>query len=107
MYFVIGALSLLTAVLADTPANCTYEDVQGRWRFQIGSRGHDNTISCATVGSGIEVKYGEGRGLRADSYKTFLKFKRKICISIFVIVYCVLLMIKYTVHVNRDLYTKM
>lgn len=82
MYFVIGALSLLTAVLADTPANCTYEDVQGRWRFQIGSRGHDNTISCATVGSGIEVKYGEGRGLRADSYKTFFKFKCKICISI-------------------------
>ncbi|XP_060581353.1 dipeptidyl peptidase 1-like isoform X2 [Ruditapes philippinarum] len=36
----------LVCVLADTPANCTYEDVKGKWVFQIGKMGHDNTINC-------------------------------------------------------------
>lgn len=50
MLFIVGALSLFSVVFADTPANCTYEDIQGRWLFQIGDRGHDNTVNCDAVG---------------------------------------------------------
>uniref|UniRef100_K1R058 Dipeptidyl-peptidase 1 n=1 Tax=Magallana gigas TaxID=29159 RepID=K1R058_MAGGI len=50
MLFIVGALSLFSVVFADTPANCTYEDIQGRWLFQIGDRGHDNTVNCDSVG---------------------------------------------------------
>ncbi|XP_048738617.1 dipeptidyl peptidase 1-like [Ostrea edulis] len=51
MLVVAGFLSLFAVIYADTPANCTYEDIQGRWMFQIGSRGHDNTIKCDSVAS--------------------------------------------------------
>ncbi|CAK6967295.1 hypothetical protein INR49_018632 [Scomber scombrus] len=33
---------------ADTPANCTYEDLQGTWVFQVSKGGHDKTIDCST-----------------------------------------------------------
>lgn len=52
MLFIVGALSLFSVAFADTPANCTYEDIQGRWLFQIGDRGHDNTVNCDAVGKG-------------------------------------------------------
>ena len=37
----------LPAVLCDTPANCTYEDILGTWTFHIGPAGYDNTIDCS------------------------------------------------------------
>jgi cathepsin C len=40
------ALLLLPGSLADTPANCTYEDIQGTWKFYVGNGGNDNTINC-------------------------------------------------------------
>ena len=37
----------LSVVLADTPANCTYEDVLGAWTFHVGPSGLDNTVDCS------------------------------------------------------------
>lgn len=48
-------LLLLSAILpaliaADTPANCTYEDVAGQWNFDVSGYGGDNTIDCTNPG---------------------------------------------------------
>ncbi|XP_028414306.1 dipeptidyl peptidase 1-like [Dendronephthya gigantea] len=40
--------TFFTTIRADTPANCTFEDVQGTWTFYIGENGHDNTLNCNT-----------------------------------------------------------
>jgi len=32
--------------LADTPANCTYEDIIGTWHFFEGPRGQNSQIDC-------------------------------------------------------------
>jgi hypothetical protein len=37
---------LLGYTLADTPANCTYEDIRGRWVFSEGPRRFDKTLKC-------------------------------------------------------------
>ena len=42
------AALLLPSVLADTPANCSYEEISGEWYFHIGKKGYDNTISCSS-----------------------------------------------------------
>lgn len=42
VYFAVG----LPAVLGDTPANCTYDDILGTWTFHIGPTGYDNTLDC-------------------------------------------------------------
>ncbi|XP_058961544.2 dipeptidyl peptidase 1-like [Pocillopora verrucosa] len=41
-------LSFCIYVDADTPANCTYEEISGSWLFSIGEGGHDNTIYCSS-----------------------------------------------------------
>lgn len=40
-------LSSCIAVSADTPANCTYEEIRGTWLFSIGEGGQDNDINCS------------------------------------------------------------
>nr|AHX24182.1 cathepsin C [Sinonovacula constricta] len=45
---VFVCLSVLSQVGADTPANCTYEDVKGTWVFQIGQEGYTNTLNCTS-----------------------------------------------------------
>ena len=45
LLFVIFA-SVLVPALSDTPANCTFEDIQGKWVFSIGSGGNDRSVSC-------------------------------------------------------------
>ena len=40
-------LSSCISVNADTPANCTYEEIRGTWLFSIGEGGHDNTVKCS------------------------------------------------------------
>ncbi|KAK6174809.1 hypothetical protein SNE40_013386 [Patella caerulea] len=47
--FTIAIITLLslTAVFGDTPANCTYEDISGKWTFFVSSRGHDKTLDCS------------------------------------------------------------
>jgi len=35
---------------ADTPANCTYEDLLGTWIFSVSDVGQDRTIDCSSTG---------------------------------------------------------
>ena len=32
---------------ADTPANCSYDDISGEWTFYVGEGGHNNSIRCS------------------------------------------------------------
>ncbi|XP_038054481.1 dipeptidyl peptidase 1-like isoform X1 [Patiria miniata] len=43
-------LAVLPIVLADTPANCTYDDLVGRWVFKVSAGGGDNTLNCTSPG---------------------------------------------------------
>lgn len=36
---------------ADTPANCSYEEILGEWNFHIGEYGHDKTVNCTGFGN--------------------------------------------------------
>ncbi|XP_071485907.1 dipeptidyl peptidase 1-like [Diadema antillarum] len=46
---ILIAISLSFAA-ADTPANCTYEDIAGLWTFEISGYGGDNTLDCTNPG---------------------------------------------------------
>lgn len=35
---------------ADTPANCTYEDLLGSWVFQVSEGWQDKDINCSLMG---------------------------------------------------------
>lgn len=50
IFFLFAALS---AAQADTPANCTYENIAGTWIFHAGPSGQDNTLDCR---SGFQVR---------------------------------------------------
>lgn len=39
-----------TPVLSDTPANCTYDDIQGTWNLYETERSGDATIDCDNMG---------------------------------------------------------
>ncbi|XP_072029393.1 dipeptidyl peptidase 1-like [Amphiura filiformis] len=39
-------LFVITGIFADTPANCSFEEVEGRWTFNLGQAGSDKTIAC-------------------------------------------------------------
>ena len=45
--FVLFLLSFCAVISADTPANCTYEEIRGTWTFSVGEGGNDNTIDCS------------------------------------------------------------
>lgn len=38
-------------VQADTPANCTFEDISGVWTIIEGPRGQDKNVSCYNLES--------------------------------------------------------
>ena len=38
--------ALAACVAADTPANCTYEDIRGVWQFYEGERSGNSEIDC-------------------------------------------------------------
>ncbi|XP_068565618.1 dipeptidyl peptidase 1 [Cebidichthys violaceus] len=38
--------------VGDTPANCTYEDLQGTWVFQVSKGGRDKDINCSAEATG-------------------------------------------------------
>lgn len=40
------------ATQADTPANCSYEDLLGTWVFQVSKGGHDKTLNCSAEAVG-------------------------------------------------------
>lgn len=41
--------------VADTPANCSYEDLLGTWVFQLSEGGHDKTINCSDEATGVKM----------------------------------------------------
>jgi hypothetical protein len=43
---VFWLLSFCAAALGDTPANCTFEEVKGKWHFYVGDKGLDRHIDC-------------------------------------------------------------
>ena len=49
-------VALLPSVLADTPANCSYEEISGTWLFHIGQKGSDNSIDCSSFTAETELK---------------------------------------------------
>lgn len=50
LVFLFGFCCFLDFVASDTPANCTYEDVRGKWVFYMSERGHDKTVDCSKPG---------------------------------------------------------
>ncbi|XP_055752667.1 dipeptidyl peptidase 1-like [Salvelinus fontinalis] len=83
---------------ADTPANCTYEDLLGSWVFQVAKGGQDKSINCSlmdTIDKSITVHleklsvavddlgntgfftliYNQGFEVVLDDYKWFGFFK--------------------------------
>ncbi|XP_045587677.2 dipeptidyl peptidase 1 [Procambarus clarkii] len=49
-------LCCVAAALADTPANCLYEDIKGTWTFAETERTGDNTINCDELGPIVHTK---------------------------------------------------
>jgi cathepsin C len=53
----LGVLLLMLAVQwgrvvqADTPANCTYDDIVGSWTFYETVRSGDHSIDCSKQGN--------------------------------------------------------
>ncbi|KAL0175122.1 hypothetical protein M9458_031090, partial [Cirrhinus mrigala] len=45
---VIVLLAFIGGSAADTPANCTYEDLLGTWVFSVYDVGRDRTINCSS-----------------------------------------------------------
>ncbi|XP_056467395.1 dipeptidyl peptidase 1 [Gadus chalcogrammus] len=41
--------------LADTPANCTYEDLLGTWVLQLSKGGHEKTVNCSNEATGVKM----------------------------------------------------
>ncbi|XP_072026805.1 dipeptidyl peptidase 1-like [Amphiura filiformis] len=51
MILLIGIFALLVPyVAADTPANCSYEEIVGEWTFSVSGGGGDNTLNCSSPG---------------------------------------------------------
>ncbi|CAH1257400.1 CTSC [Branchiostoma lanceolatum] len=44
------AALLVPLVVADTPANCTYADMLGTWKFSVSKGGNDKTLDCTDPG---------------------------------------------------------
>lgn len=48
---IVVMCTLMSGIMADTPANCTYEDIRGVWVFHEGPRGNDKTVNCSAKGN--------------------------------------------------------
>jgi len=47
VFFCLPIFLLARGVLSDTPANCTFEDVEGSWIFYESERSQGNNIDCS------------------------------------------------------------
>ncbi|GIY23985.1 dipeptidyl peptidase 1 [Caerostris extrusa] len=48
LYFSALLTLLFVYSRADTPANCTYEDIRGVWTFYEGERSGSSNVNCST-----------------------------------------------------------
>ena len=58
IHVILALFLTFTLAKCDTPANCTYEDIIGRWIFHEGPRGNDKTVNCSqkvNITSGLFV----------------------------------------------------
>ena len=55
MYLLLIALSV-GLVAGDTPANCSYEDVEGSWIFYESERSGDSSIDCSAMAAVNKVR---------------------------------------------------
>uniref|UniRef100_A0A8C2I8F5 Dipeptidyl peptidase 1 n=1 Tax=Cyprinus carpio TaxID=7962 RepID=A0A8C2I8F5_CYPCA len=51
----IVLLAFIGGSAADTPANCTYEDLLGTWIFSVYNVGQDRNISCSSTGKSVKT----------------------------------------------------
>lgn len=95
----LGLLSVPYA-LADTPANCSYEDLLGTWVFHVGQQGQDRNVDCSKMGPTVKsvtvhlqklyiaesehgvfgfftLIYNQGFEVVLNNYKWFAFFKYK------------------------------
>jgi cathepsin C len=56
LVFALLVAACHSGVRADTPANCTYEELRGQWTFYVGEGGHTNKIDCSKMGP-VSYKY--------------------------------------------------
>lgn len=54
MLLLLGLFSVMAAVSADTPANCTFDDLLGKWNMYFGPVGTRDNVNCTVKPSHIE-----------------------------------------------------
>ncbi|XP_050736886.1 dipeptidyl peptidase 1-like [Eriocheir sinensis] len=54
--FTVVVAMTIAGVVADTPANCTFDDIRGEWTFYETERTGDSSIDCTNMGPIIHKK---------------------------------------------------
>lgn len=48
--YLICILSLVSFGVSDTPANCSYDEIEGTWHLAVGLGGNDRRLDCTKFG---------------------------------------------------------
>ena len=74
---IVALFWLVALVAADTPANCSYEDVKGKWVFSIGEGGFDRTLNCSSFGR-LLTSYSYTRTSSTESFMSINVLRRHV-----------------------------
>lgn len=61
--FLLVSCYFFATTWADTPANCTHDDLLGTWNFYFSEGGHDKTLDCSNPGMYMILCLAEQIGL--------------------------------------------